>query len=77
MSFAFRLHDYRVFCVECSNAKDVRAIDESDAEREAKRDAWMMIDGKGLMCPLCVEFRKRDTSTRNLPGTNYAQEKTA
>lgn len=73
MSFAFPLHDYRIFCADCNATCDVRAIDETDAEREALKVAWLKNPRRGLLCPLCVEYDKR-AATRNLSGTIKSRE---
>lgn len=60
---AFRLFDYRLFCVACTANLDVRACNEEDAEREARKKGWFLAY-EGLLCPLCLDrYRRANLST--------------
>jgi hypothetical protein len=71
VSEAFRLYDYRLFCTGCPRTADVRAIDEEDAVREAKRKiGFSPAPEGGLICGDCVWRQKLERDRQSQPTTN-------
>lgn len=67
---AFRLYDYRIFCVDCAAVCDVRGVSESDAEREARARGWFVSPqaNSAVSCPLCLD-RTRKAKATHPPAT--------
>lgn len=64
---AQRIHDYRVFCTGCDGSCDVRAVDEEDAGREARKKGYVPLNDD-VLCPICLKYYQANLAVIKSPG---------